>query len=107
MESETYLEDVDEFGVGDVTVLVLIEVVEDDAQLLPREEDTKLGHEFFELKLLQHTILVAVKALHTNQTAVSNRASVEGAESEVKGTEVRLSEHLKQFQNDSSVRARI
>ena len=75
-ESETYLEDVDEFGVGNVTVLVLIKVVKNDAQLLPCEEDTKLGHEFLELELLQHTVLVAVKALHTSKTAVSDRASV-------------------------------
>lgn len=56
------LEDVDELVVGDVTVLVLIEVIEDDAKLLFCEEDTQLGHELFELQLLQDSVLVAIKA---------------------------------------------
>ena len=59
----SYLEDVDELSVGDVAVLVLVEVVEDDAQLLSSEEDAQLRHELLELQLLQDTVLVAVKAL--------------------------------------------
>ena len=61
----TYLEDVDKLRVGDVTVLVLIKVVEDDAKLLSGEEDSKLRHELFELKLLEDAVLIAVEALHT------------------------------------------
>ena len=63
----TYLEDVDELVVGDVAVLVLIEVVEDDAKLLSRQEDSQLGHEFLELKLLQDAVLVAIEALQTHR----------------------------------------
>ena len=63
MDDVTYLENVDEFGVGDVAVLVLIEVVEDDAKLLSSEEDAQLRHEFLEFQLLEHSILVAVEAL--------------------------------------------
>ena len=63
MDNVTYLEDVDEFGVGDVAVLVLIEVVEDDAKLLSSEEDAQLRHELLKLQLLEHSILVAVEAL--------------------------------------------
>ena len=61
----TYLEDVDELAVGDVAVLVCIEVIEDDAELLSGEEDSQLGHEFLELELLKHSVLVAIEALKT------------------------------------------
>ena len=64
-------ENVDEFCVCNVTVLVLIEVIEDDAKLLFCEEDTQLGHELFELQLLQDSILVAIKALKDTKTAWS------------------------------------
>ena len=40
--SETYLEAFDEFCPLNIAVFVDIESVEDDAQLLPREEDAKL-----------------------------------------------------------------
>ena len=70
MGALTYLEDVDEFSVGDVAVLVLIKVVENDAKLLSGEENSKLGHELLELKLLQDSILVAIETLQrqTSQT---------------------------------------
>lgn len=64
---ETYLEHVDKLGVCDVSVLVLIEVVEDDAELLSGKEDAKLGHEFFELQFLENSILVAIEALKTHR----------------------------------------
>ena len=59
----TYSEDTDELGISDVAVLVLIEMVEDDAQLLSGQENAQLRHELLKLKLLQHSVLVAVKAL--------------------------------------------
>ena len=61
----TYLEDVDELVVGDVAILVLVKVVEDDTELLSCEEDTQLGHELLELELLKDSILVAIEALNT------------------------------------------
>ena len=64
LDDVTYLENVDEFGVGDVSVLVLIKVVEDDAKLLSSEEDSKLRHELLELKLLEDAVLIAVEALN-------------------------------------------
>ena len=60
-----YLQYIDKLRVGDVTVLVLIKVVEDDAKLLSGEENSKLRHELFELKLLEDAVLIAVEALHT------------------------------------------
>ena len=60
-----YLQYIDKLRVGDVTVLVLIKVVEDDAKLLSGEEDSKLRHELLELKLLEDAVLIAVEALHT------------------------------------------
>lgn len=60
---DTYLEDVDELGVCNVTVLVLIEVVEDDAELLSSKENAQLRHEFLKLQFLKDTILVAIEAL--------------------------------------------
>lgn len=59
----TYLKDVDELSVGDVAVLVLVEVVEDDAELLSCEEDAQLGHELLEFELLKDSVLVAIEAL--------------------------------------------
>jgi len=56
------LEDIDELRVGDVAVLVLIEGVEDDAELLSSEENTKLAHKFFEFELLEDAVLVAIEA---------------------------------------------
>ena len=61
----TYLEHIDELSVGDVSVLVGIEGVEDNTQFLSGEEDAELGHELFELQLLQNSVLIAVKALAT------------------------------------------
>jgi len=66
--SSAYPENVDELGVGDVAVLVLVKVVEDDSQLLTGEEDAQLRHEFFELQLLEDAILIAVEALPKKQT---------------------------------------
>ena len=63
-----YLQYIDKLRVGDVTVLVLIKVVEDDAKLLSGEEDSKLRHELLKLKLLEDAVLIAVEALHTEQT---------------------------------------
>ena len=63
-----YLQDIDKLRVGDVTVLVLIKVVEDDAKLLSGEEDSKLRHELLELKLLEDAVLIAVEALNKEQT---------------------------------------
>ena len=62
----TYLENVDELGVGDVSILVGIKVVKDDSELLPGKEDTKLGHELFKLQLLKYSVLVAVVALQNS-----------------------------------------
>ena len=59
----TYLENIDEFCVCDVAILVLVEVIEDDTELLSGEENAKLRHEFLELELLQNTVLVAIEAL--------------------------------------------
>ena len=70
-----YLEDVDELGVGDVAVLVLVESVEDDAELLPGEEDTQLGHELLELQLLEHSVLVSVETLFPSEATHTRRSN--------------------------------
>ena len=62
-DEATYLENIDEFCVCDVAILVLVEVIEDDTELLSGEENAKLRHEFLELELLQNTVLVAIEAL--------------------------------------------
>ena len=61
----TYLENIDELRVGDVAVLVLIEGIEDDAELLSGEENAKLAHELFEFELLEDAVSVAIEALPT------------------------------------------
>ena len=75
---DTYLEDVDELVVGDVAVLVLIEVVEDDAKLLSRQEDSQLRHELLEFKLLQDAVLVAIEALkkHRETWSIANNSNL-------------------------------
>ena len=49
-EGLTYLKNVDELGVGNVSVLVGVEVVEHYAELLSSEENSKFGHKFLKLK---------------------------------------------------------
>ena len=73
-DEATYLENIDEFCVCDVAILVLVEVIEDDTELLSGEENAKLRHEFLELELLQNTVLVAIEALSKWK---SNRLALE------------------------------
>jgi len=65
---KTYLENVDKLSVCDVSVLVLIKVVKDDSELLPGKENTKLGHELFELQLLKDSVGVSVVALQKDNS---------------------------------------
>lgn len=72
-KQRTYPKHTDELGIGNVTVFVLVKVVEDDTQLLSGQEYAKLRHELLELQLLEHAILVAVKALHIKIISVSGQ----------------------------------
>ena len=46
----TYLEDADELRVGDLLVLVQVEVVVDASQVLAGQENSELGDKLFEFK---------------------------------------------------------
>merc|ERR1712166_1553948 len=63
-----YLEDVDELSVGDLAVLVVIEVVVDVSKFLTGKEHSELGEELLELKLGKGAVLVSVELEKENLT---------------------------------------
>jgi len=62
------LEDVDELSVGDLAVLVVIEVVVDVSKFLTGKEHSELGEELLELKLGKGAVLVSVELLKEKES---------------------------------------